>query len=821
MWGYVCYKLLRKQFKMLKTFLNTKKIMNYKKKTMKKIVFPFFASFFVSLTVSTVSAQNKDTNVKTDSQGLPKDSIVVKDARKADTENRNVMLNAENNTGPRSVNIGLPFRGDITILENDVPVVYNFWPTIPTSVWRNNSSLAGMGLLSFGESALTQGRVGYAVQSNDRNASSSFKGYASIYVNSFGSSIYDATFTGNLGKKGWGYTLSAYECFDRGAGTDWQYTPWTDRTEMIKVGITKKYNKGYVRVLYKFSESNAQLMRYNPLVYEGNGKTKPIDRFKLGQDSYVLEDGKIPYYDAITGQPGFADLGSGDWSTNLAHTFYLIGEHTFANKMKLEYSTMYQNMKASSSVAFPLSLLVKDPDQFGNNSYQLHNSNTVWNGSVQSVISQMMPKSDNNYLVARAELTKKINKHDLRLGMNYQYSYMNYATNSGFFNQTVEANPQLLDMYATVPGVGKVKATNAFGLLPASAGGYGSTIETTTNKLAIYFSDKYEVTKSFSLNYGARFEYASILDNQNPYVNDFAQDRPFVEHKFDNLWNKVFTVDGIYKLTGTFGLLADVTYNSWYNASWDYPYKNNLGNAIPEPDSPAGTKPLQNVPITFETKVANFGGGVFWNLGDKFSLVSKLTYITKDGNSASQSITNPANPSQRATFDPIFYDISTKGWTTDIVSRPFKNFSIHYLLTLQNPQYKNYKYSAFDVTYDYSNNYLPELSRTLMEIDPSYTFKDGAVKLWFSLRYFGKQYGNPTNQFTYNGWWENFGGVDYRMSRNVSFKLQVVNFLNQEGVKGVMQGADQITDATPYEGRKIVANGIRPRTIELTATFKF
>jgi hypothetical protein len=54
----------------------------------------------------------------------------------------------------------------------------------------------------------------------------------------------------------------------------------------------------------------------------------------------------------------------------------------------------------------------------------------------------------------------------------------------------------------------------------------------------------------------------------------------------------------------------------------------------------------------------------------------------------------------------------------------------------------------------------------------------------------------------------------------VEFKLQVVNFLDQSGIKGALQGADQITDSTPYIGRTIVAQAMRPRTIEFTAIFK-
>lgn len=754
------------------------------------------------------------------------DSTEVKTSKnnvkiKKEEENRNVMLNAENNTGPRSVNIGLPFRGDITILENGVPVVQSFFPTLPTATWRYDNSLAEMGLLSFAESALTFGKVGFAVKSSDRTASSSFKGYASMYINSFGSSIYDATVTGPLGKKGWGYTVSLYECFDRGSGTDFGYTPWTDRTEMVKLGISKKYKKGDIQFLYKMGNSKIQIMRYNPLVYEGNGNTSSLDNFKLGQDSYVLRNGKIPYFDALTGEKGYADLTDDKYSSNLSHNFYLSGQHNFDSGWKLNYSSMYQDMKAPFAISFPLSLLINDPDQRNGMKYNYFGTNKEYTGSVQSVVTQMMPQSENKYWVTMAEMTKNIKDHKVRLGFTHQYYSLKSQTNSGFFLQTVEPMPEQLDGYMVIPGVGEIKITdNDYGLYPARAGGYGSTTNYSMNKTALYASDDFSLGKRLDLSFGARIEHQNMRELKNPYINDFANGRPFVKHDFDNNWNKVGTASAVVKLTGKLGLLADVTYNSWNDRYWDYPYRDANNNPIPDPSTPTA-KPMQTVPNTFETSVLNFGGGLYYNHGTALSIVSKLTRISKDNILTSQSITNPSNTSERMVFDPIFYDISTMGWSTDIVAKPFKNFNLHFLLTLQKPEYKNYQYSAFGVGYNYSNNIIPELSQTLMEIDPSYTIKNGAMRFWLSLRYFGKQYGNPTNAFEYNGWWENFGGIDYRLSRKVNLKLQVVNFLDQTGVKGTMQGADQITDATPFIGRKIVANGIRPRTIEFTVAFKF
>ena len=125
------------------------------------------------------------------------------------------------------------------------------------------------------------------------------------------------------------------------------------------------------------------------------------------------------------------------------------------------------------------------------------------------------------------------------------------------------------------------------------------------------------------------------------------------------------------------------------------------------------------------------------------------------------------------------------------------------------------------MTYDYSNNSIPDLSHVLMEIDPSYTMLKGQLRAWVGLRYYGKAYENPTNAFFWNPRWENFGGLDYTVSRNVTLKLKVINFLNEKGVKGAIVGADQITSDANYIGKTVVASAIMPRTLEISADIKF
>lgn len=764
----------------------------------------------MSFKMDSLNLLNKSGNVD---NALKKNSSL----KKRDTENRNVMLNAGSATTPRQLNIGLPFTGDILILENEVPVVYTFWTQIPTTVWRYDSTLGRMGLMSFQDGALTFGKVGYIVTSWDREPGNKFKGFASTYVNNFGSFRYDASVTGPIGKKGWGYMIGLNQTYDRGSGIEHKFTPYSDRVKMLKAGMSKKYKNGNVRMYYKHADARAIIGDNNPIVYNGEGKTKVLDGFRLGQDSYLSRDGSFPYYDYNTGEAKMGDLSSDEASRNLSDAIYLLGEHRFKNGWKLNYSNMYMHSKAALAIQMPLSLMVSDPDQrTPGEVYTYAGTTNKYDGSVQLVSNQYYPQVKINTWISRMEFTKKVKNHNLRAGATYQYYRAPELLNSGLYYQTVEPNPQRLDRYADVGNPNNLYAVTQDGLLPSD--GIGSYKLISIKKLGLYFSDDIKLNNRFDVGFGARIERQDTREKRSPYINQFVLNRELTDTKFNNKWNKVGYLNFVAKVTNNFGFVGDATYNDWFGYYFDY-QKNDVDD-LGNPKKGA----LQNIAKELRQSVINYGGGIYWNNGDIFSIVSKITRIYKKNNTAASSIVNPSNTQEQAQFNNMFYDISTLGWTTDIVSKPFKNFHFHYLLTIQQPKYKKYSYSAFGVTYDYSDMVIPELSKVLMEIDPSYFMLGGDLKLWLSLRYFGKQYGNKTNAFWYKGWLESFGGINYKMNRNVDFGFQVVNIFNQTGIKGALIGADQITNemvSSQFIGRKIIAGSIRPRTFELTVNYKF
>lgn len=766
----------------------------------------------------------------------PKDTLKAKASVPAKSD-RNVMLNAESSTSPRTINIGIPISGDLVIEENDVPVVYYFYPTIPTAAWRNDQSMGQMGLSTFGETAIRTGKVGLAVESGVRHASNKFRGYAQIYGDNYGSSRYNVCLTGPIGKKGWGYMVDFYQNNERTNGTNYKFYEWKDRTTLAKIGIEKKYKNGWIRLLYKFSDFKNIMTNYSPMIYEGDGKTKALDNFRIGKDAFIVGNGMVPYYDPFTGEAKMANMADDEYLRAQTHTIQLNGEHRFKsgflNKWRLNYTASLMHDNAPFMVNFPISLMAQMPDQQNGAVYKYHGTDKVYNGSIAWVMGQTMPQSNNNYIAARAELKRKVKNNNWRLGFNFQHYHRSFVSRSAMYITTVEPNPSILDYYMPYQlPTGNTMMINMSNkdngaMSPRVGGGYGGSSSNYYTKAALYASDALQITKRWSLELGARAELQNITDHliANGYKDEKGQriyetltEAQKFNHNYGENLNYSASMNTLYKAGRNWGFLADATILSWKDAYMDYECRDANNNPIPNSEGII----RENQPGTYRSTVTNMGAGIYFNWGNYLQVVSKVLLTTKDNiRFTDAAITNPADPTERTDCGPIYYNLQTLGWTTDVMANPFKGFNLHFLMTLQKPQYKDFEYSAYGVTYSYTNNTITSLSKFLMEIDPSYTFAKGKLRAWVSLRYFGKQYGNMTNAFYYNGWWENFGGIDFNFSRNFSLKFQVTNFLDQDGVKGDVQGANQITDAKPYFGRILMASGIRPRTFEVTANFKF
>lgn len=718
----------------------------------------FIMTSFLTATAICVAAQNTEQ----------KDTLSV-----ATSGNRNVLLNAESaNGGPRNVNIGLPAAaGGTTVLENGLPVVFYSWPEMPYKVWRSDASTNSVNLLNLGQTAIEVGDVGFSVSSFNNLGSDQFQGSVSFNSNHFGLLNGTVNISGPFSRNGLKYSIGAYVNFDPGTysgranGLERYYA---DKTQIYKLALTKDYKmgngNGTFSVFYKFVDTKSIGRRqYAPYRYHLDGSVSEIDGFKIGSDNYMTGQ----YYevmDAETGELSVRDVLK-DYGTT-SHTLDLMGKNFFDNGLRLNYILRFHSAESGHYA----------PSMTGLNEA----------GDVQNVMMLGSRRTPIKFFTSLFEVGKKWKNHDWKIGLNqWNYGIDKFVTEGFRYSQNVVANPQLL---AGTERDYRFEYHNG-----------------TENKTAIFLNDKWEINRHIVLNAGLRFEYVNL---RGDYINnnDIVEGQPYLSNPKTNIkqdhFRKVFMADAVFKVNKSFGFLAEASYNELYGHLETF----SAGN---EPNLKRSSIPAGGI-------------GVYYN-HSLFSLVSKANYIKRDEYRATVAFTSS---SQEVTRALVSYGIETLGWTTDVVATPFKNFNLHLLFTLQAPKYKDYNgtvnfVDGESVDYNFNNRIVSGVSKVLVEIDPSYQWKN--LRVWASARYFSKTYANLTNSLYFKGHWETFAGINYKIGRNLEVNATMVNLLNQRGAQGTISGADLLTEeeAQRMEGRILSGTYIRPFTAEFGIKYKF
>lgn len=731
------------------------------------------------------------TSVTTHAQtAASKDSVAVSSKEE---KNRNVMLNASDAAKPREVNIGLPAStGGTEIFEDGLPVVYYFWPHMSYTSWRGGTSYGKSSLMSLSESALLSGNVGYTLYSETRLGEDKPGAHLDYTVNHFGAQRFDLNASGKIAE-GWYFSLGSFQNFDPGS-INLPYMKYVDRTQIYKGALTHRWNggRGEISLLLKHANNVSGADNNGPFTYVGDGSVRLLDGFNLGRDVYMPSDGTITYQDVVTGdtlQKHLYDMG---YSHN--NEIGLQGKYSFDNGGLLKFYLKY-NRAHSGMANNALSGLSEVAEDQGFST----TDGTPFSGYVQSRYSLYYAGITEDWL-GTVEYNRRFGHHALRFGLNQWYNTTELKAMSSNWAHTVEPNPEHL-----------LHEGNAYWDFNTGSEYYKGR----ENKLALYVSDDWTVLRNLSLSYGMRLEYYHI-DGKAPMnydAGDHANDRlsgfylgkqGVHQTPFNYNWiNPIATVNVHYAMLKRFGITGDYLFNR------QRPRLENFG----------GADYVNLAPV--DVQLARFG--VYYN-NDWINVVSTLSYIRKTNYKARSQFTANINGMDETQTSAINYDIATMGWTTDMVLTPFKGFQLHYLLTWQKPQYKN-----FDTTlafsdgiarnFSFSDRKVTGVSELLMEIDPSYTIEKW--RFWLSFRYFSKQYINKPNTLFFNPRWETFGGIDYRLNDHIALSANVVNFLNQKGANGAITAADLVTDANLYRNYLMSGSFIRPFTTELSIKIDF
>ncbi len=720
-------------------------------------------------------------------------------------EERNVMLNASDATKPREIQIGLPSE-DVNVYENGLPAVYSSTVHQLARHWRSDASLGTVGLMNPMESAIKTGNIAYSVDSYSNFGQKDFKAIFNYRTNTFGWQNFDFNVSGGIGEN-WLYTASIYQNFDPGYFKI-KFTDYSDRTQIYHLGLTRLFTKGKLSLLYKFSKSNAlgSMINNAPFVYIGDGSVKEIPGFALGTTSYAPIGGEFEYMDVMDGQMKKGRWG--DFTDNYAHDITAHFDLTFGDNYKLNINAKYMIAPHANLCDFGGSSIFETTQT---DSLYKPGEDIPYKGLAEGRRTWLHIGKVSNALLT-AELNKTYANHDVRIGMNEWYYHLNYNSSSFQWYGTVSSYPTVLVKHNTDGSFSQFYGFNE--LSPEYTKGY-------ENKAAIYATDNWQVTPKFNLYFGGRLEYYRMSADQIPYgrysgfhigdthtYTDNEGNSTIVKIEPHNvLKNKInyaASIQGIYNINKHFGLTADATVATRYPRINEY-----AGTGPTEEQYKRVTIPLIRGGITYRNN---------W-----IDLTSMVTYIAKSNNIDQQNVTKPGTTQSKTTL--LIYSIKTLGWTTSAEIHPLQGFNLHALLTLQKPTYDNYYIkSPFEGVPDLNanGNIVKEIPQILIELDPSYQLNE-KFRFWLSFRYFGKTYANLTNALFFNGRWETFGGINWTVNKNLDLGCTVINFLNQKGASGTINGAELLSkeDSGKYKEYYMSGSYLRPFTIEFSATLHF
>lgn len=728
-------------------------------------------------------------------QVVKNDTVVIQKQEAASS----AFVDASSDSRPREISLGLPTNVSnvVYIYEDGLPVSYYLYQLYPYKSWHGGVSQGKGGTMNPMEAAMRQGEIGYYVDSYNRTGSDAFQGKLNYSVNQYGQHKVDVNIAGPI-SRGWAYSLSTYQNFDRGSN-HLELNYLMDRHQFYKGVLSKEFGNGRGNMAFVYQYVNYLSLRENfgPFIFMNDGSVKPYPGFNLGHDSYLPSTSTFDLVDFKTGREFHNNYLDGNTDKIHHATFHL--DYDFLNGNHL---TVRSRFKTGHS--YRAGRTLTGIDNVTEDHGYTYADGTPFQGNLQRRILLHFDAFETTWM-NNAELKGHKDNHSWRVGADYAFNHGGTITSSGMTAHPIAVNPEQLYLNG--------QAYFDFNTNGEYYDGY-------EHKIALYAKDEWKVNRRLDLEGFIRLENLNIHGEAANNTDDFkgntrksgfnlTQGR-LTDFK-ENFLNGAFGLSGNYKITNGLSGIAELTVTRSHTNLFNYG-----GATLPSTD-PSDTK-LVRAGLSYRNSWVN--------------VISQMVYITKN------------NMNSRASFQHVLqhpvgdfpigytetlpqhavYGIASLGWTTDAVLTPAKGFNLHLLLTLRNPQYKDFRFDptfSDGVTehYDFTNNNVTNLHKVEISVDPSYTW--GAWRVWLQARYISKQYINKTNSLYFKGRFETFGGVDYKLNKYVDLNLNIINLLNQKGASGAISSADLVEDASKYDNYLMSGTFIRPFTVEVGAKISF
>jgi hypothetical protein len=725
-------------------------------------------------------------------------------AQKTDSKNndsnkesgdRGVMLNAEAASVPRDISIGLPTSdGGASICEDGVKHSYSF--VKGRYHWAGGNSYENIRLRSLAESIIKTGDIGIVLESTSKTGGDKFEGAFTFKTSTFGQINFDGAVSGPI-RKGWYYAVGAFVNLDP-TSVNAPGRTFVENRQIFKAAITKRWSNAEINLFYKFSLSKDNLGGYSeaPFIYNGDGSVSALDGFKIGRTRYFPADDHITYMDLMTGETKSGNMGKMD--DRQIHDILLKGRYNTESGWLLKGSLHACLSPKDNWAKSVLSGIDNAEGGFLKNGKAITLSDgTPYSGAIQNRVVSIVDAKSMDF-TALFEAEKKWRKHELDLGLELATIHQYERTSATKMAHTVSADPQRLYLDSQETWGHNMNAQYVAGH---------------RNTATLYGFHNWNITDRLFIKTGVRVralnQSCDGAHNLNGDTSNKKTDGYYLTNGVAKITNVTLnrveasaTLSGSYRLAKGLFLMGEGFYSktnkvmSYFKAT-NVPALRSIGNAMGR------------------------GGLMYENKW--MDITGMVSYITCWNCAATVSVTERINGQSETLDHTAQYGMGNLGFNMD-GNFHWEGFNLHLMCTVQDPKYKNYDNTfvfsdGSTKTISYNGKYATGISRVELEIDPSYTYKDW--RFWLSARYFSRQYASRTNLAYFNGRWETFGGVDWKVIPGLKLSLNVVNWLFQTGPKGSIDSVDTISDPAELQGILMSGKYMRPFEVNLSVSYKF
>lgn len=710
----------------------------------------------------------------------------------AQDDKRNVMLNAESASAPRVINIGLPDSSNGAVVFVDG---LKHAMGLPRSQyhWAGGNAYESVGTIDFMEAVVQYAEFSMPVNSVTRVGSDVLSGTFTGATSSNGLIRFDGSLRGPL-KGGWRFALGAYVNYDPTS----VHAPsrlFVDQKQVYQASLSRVWEDASLALTYRLSLCGDRVdggYSVAPFVYNGDGSIGLYEGFRLGRDCYMPGDESVRWMDLETGQWREDDMSRmdrrrlhdvhvtykkkdlGGWDFLAAfHLCYMAPSHW----MKVQLAGVDQ---ATAAMGYSL------PD------------GSAFTGKIQNRQALYFDTWTLDPEI-RVEGKKSFGRHDLKVGTSIVYARQYEASSTFRFAHTVAVNPQRV--LRDGQGTWNFNRNSTW-------------FDSWKIHADLYLFDSWRLSRSVLARTGIRVRgiyndvwSAARLEGEtvNTRVDGFNLANPALakKHRFQTPGLDYVVSESLsWRISKSLSAVGEGFYSMTPKAATYYrnatlPSLNSIGNA------------MARVGFSLE--------------GEWYDLTALVSYVTSWNNAAQVSVTKQINGESETLPWVAQYGIGTLGFTFDGSLR-LGSFSLHGRATWQDPKYRNYRnefvFSDGSVSViDYTGNTVTGISKWMIELDPSYSWK--SFRVWASARYYSRQYVSRTNLAFFKGHFETFAGAEVRLGKHNRLNLNIVNILLDQGAKGSIDIADTIEDASALQGLIMAGSYIRPFTLDLSYTYSF